>query len=216
MKKTTLLICFVLCLSLPVWAGEKNENEETVEPTQEQKAIPEILDVDERDAEMYRIEFTPYFGTYLGDTLQNSYMAGAVLDFRLTPKLSLGVDFGWSPISVDRLSDFGSTVTNSNLYSIQGMLTLNMPAAFLSRKDVVETDFFTTFGGGVMRINNSTRGDGFIGGGMKMYSGLARWFAVRVEMRGYFSSLNTPSGSDFTTDWTITAGPTFMLPPRLF
>lgn len=214
MKKTILLTCLILCLSLSVWATDKEEG--TSENAKKEKMVPELFDVHERDAEMFRFELTPYFGSYLGDTLQDSFMAGGLLDFRLTPKLSVGVDFGWSRISVDPLSNFGSTVTNRNLYSIQGVLTYNMPAAFLSRKNVIETDFFTTVGGGIMRINNSTRGDGFIGGGMKIYTSFASWFGARVEVRGYFSTLSTPSGSDFTTDWTITLGPTFMLPPRLF
>ncbi len=221
MKKIIFLICFVLCLSMSAWAGDKddpaeNGAEESSESTEEAALIPEILDVDERDAEMYRIEFTPYFGTYIGDVTRTTYMPGAILDFRLTPKLSFGVDFGWAPLSVDRSSAFGATVTNKNLYSIQGVLTLNMPAAFLSGKKVVETDFFTTLGGGVMRLNNSTRGDGFIGGGMKMYFKTVKWFGLRAEVRTVFSSVNNPAGSDFTTDWVVTAGPTFMIPPRLF
>lgn len=210
-----LFCCFVFFLVFPVYAQEEASAEDEV-PEESDSTIPEILDVHERDAEMFRIEFSPYFGGFIGDTLQSSYMAGAILDFRLTPKLSLGVDFFWSPITFDSSGSFGSTVTNRNLYAIQGMFTINIPAAFLSKKKVVETDFFTTIGGGIMRVNNSTRGDGFVGGGMKIYTSIAPWFAMRVEARNYFSTLNTPTGSDFTTDWTIVAGPTFMIPPRLF
>ncbi len=179
------------------------------------KEVPEILDVDERDAEMYRFEFTPFAGTFLGDTLQSSFLFGGMLEARLTPSLSLGADFGWSRIGFDPISSFGSTVTNKNLYAIEGFFTVNLPAAFLSRRGVVETDFFTTLGGGVLNINGSMRGAGFIGGGLKMYTGLG-WLGFRVEVRNYFSTLSTPNGSDFTTDLTMTFGPTFMLPPKLF
>lgn len=215
MKKITWLTCLALCFSLSVWAGDKNEDS-TSENTKEEKPIPEVLDVHERDAEMYLIEITPYYTAFFGDTLNASFFGtGAVLDFRLTPQLSLGADFGWNRIAFDPISNYGSTVTNKNMYVMQGILTINMPAAFLSRKNVIETDFFTTIGGGILRINNSNRGAGFVGGGIKLYTGLG-WLGIRIEVRNYFSSLPTPTGNDFTTDMTITVGPTFMIPPRLF
>ena len=67
-----------------------------------------------------------------------------------------------------------------------------------------------------MRINNSYRGNGFLGGGMMTYLPWVKWLGIRVEVRGYFSSVLTTNGTDFTTDVTITGGPTFMIPPRLF
>lgn len=209
-----ILTTFCLVLLSHVAIAEEAPDEEK-EP-KSKVPVPEILDVYERNAELYRFEFTPYGGVFIGDTLQASYLAGANLDVRLTPMLSIGADFGWSRITFDKNSNYGSTVTNRNLYAIQGLLTLNLPGAYLSRNKVVEVDFFTTIGGGVLRINNSMRGDGFIGGGMKLYTNIAPWFAFRVEARNYFSTLNSTDGSDFTTDWTVTTGPTFMIPPKLF
>jgi hypothetical protein len=70
-------------------------------------------------------------------------------------------------------------------------------------------------GGGVLRIGGFTRGDGFLGGGMKIYFGKLSWLGVRVEVRSYFSSLPTPTGEEFNADFAVMLGPTFMLPPAL-
>lgn len=205
-----LLLLVVLSFPTLSFAEEAESQEKSKEP------IPEILDVEERTAEMSRFEFTPYSGFYLGDTLNSSYMFGGLFDVRLLPELSVGVDFAWSPISFDPQGSFGQTVTNKNEYIIQGVVTINVPAAFFQNGKVFEADFFTTIGGGVMRINNSYRGSGFLGGGMMTYFPWVKWLGFRVEVRGYFSSVLTTNGTDFTTDVTITGGPTFLIPPRLF
>ena len=214
--KKNLVLCQAVLLFCLFSGALHAEQEEAPREQLSESTIPEDLDVDERDAEMSRLEITPYVGTYLGDTLQNSFLLGGVMDARISPYISLGGEFGWTRIAFDHDGTFGSGVTNRNLYLFEGVLTFNIPAAFLSRGSVVETDFFTTIGGGITRVNSTTRGNGFIGGGMKIYSP-ADWFGVRIEVRNYFSSLKLPDGrTDFTSDWTVTVGPTFMIPPRLF
>ena len=99
---------------------------------------------------------------------------------------------------------------------MMGVITINMPAAFLSRNKVVEMDFFNTLGGGIMRINGDNRIAGFVGGGIKIYPKFAHWLAFRTEARAYFSSINNPAGGNFVNDWTVTIGPTFLLPPKMF
>lgn len=225
MIKKIILIFFLCSLLVPahVLAAEESEHEESAQEEAEEKgkeeekeSIPEILDVYERNAELMRFEITPYSGYYLGDVSKGTYMFGAIADVRITPKLSFGVDFAWSELRFDPTSKFGSIITNKNEYIIMGVLTFNMPAAFLSNKHVFETDFFTTIGGGVMMINSSNRGAGFIGGGTKIYFTGLNWLGLRMEVRNYFSTVPTSTGSTFSSDLTITGGPTFMLPPKLF
>ena len=194
---------------------DEDEFEAEVDEEHAKDEIPEVLNVEERQAEMHRFEITPYGGAYIGDSLNASWLAGGLAVARLTPELSIGFDFFFSRIAFDPQGSFGSTVTNRNEFGILGVLEFNLPAAFISLKKVVEADFFTSLGGGILRINNSDRGAGFIGGGMKMYTPW-HWIGFRVEVRNYFSTLPTPNGTDFTTDLTITAGPTFMIPPVMF
>jgi len=222
MIKKFILIMFLCLLVAPAHGLAEEEASESKEKTEEKakqeekEDIPEILDVYERNAELHRFEITPYTGYYLGDVSRGTYMFGMQADVRITPLLSFGVDFAWSQLKFDSTSSFGSIVTNKNEYIIQGVFTFNMPAAFLSNKHVFETDLFTTIGGGIMRINNSNRGAGFLGGGMKTYFSSIPWLGLRVEVRNYFSTVPTAGGSKYSSDMTVTGGPTFFLPPKLF
>ena len=148
--------------------------------------IPSALNIHARDARIARIELTPFAGDFLGDTLEHTFLVGSHLDVRLNPTFSLGTDFGWSLIEYDPQSAFGQTVVDDQLYSLQGTLSFNIPAAYLSRNSIVESDFFTSVGGGMLRINRSNRGDGFIGGGLKVYLKKVRWLGIRVEVRNFF------------------------------
>ncbi len=207
---------FVVVMAFLLSPPLHSKDEKKEKAAKEETEIPEVLDVYERKAEMYRFEFSPYAGDLIGDKLHHSFVFGGGLDYRITPRFSIGTDFFWTDISFDPASALGRSITNQDMYSIQGVVTLNAPAAFLSKKKVVETDFFTTIGGGILRINGQTRGDGFVGGGIKIYTGLARWFGFRVEVRNYFWSIPTATGSKFSTDLVMTFGPTFLLPPKMF
>lgn len=175
--------------------------------------VPDILDFDRRQAGLYRFELSPYVGDYFGDKFNHSFIVGANLQCNLTEKLGVTSDFGYSNASADRTSALGASLTNKNEYLIDGAFVITVPAAYRTAKGVMEADFFTSIGGGIMRINNSNRGAGFIGGGMKIRPHIS-WLAIRVEIRNYFTSINNPSGSDFEDVLTIRVGPTFLLPPE--
>jgi len=176
--------------------------------------IPDVLNFDRRQAGLYRFELSPYVGDYFGDKFNHSFIVGGNLQFNLTEKLGIASDFGYSKASADRTSALGTSITNKNEYLIDGAFVITVPAAYRSGKGVTEADFFTSIGGGIMRINNSNRGAGFIGGGMKIRPHVS-WLAIRIEIRNYFTSIDNPSGSDFEDVLTIRIGPTFLLPPEI-
>lgn len=170
------------------------------------------LDFAQRRAVSHRWEISPYGGDYFGDKLNHSFIVGGDLQYNWTPSLGTAIDFGYSRAGVDRTSTLGAVFTNRHEYLADGSLVFTVPAAYRGRKGAVEADFFTSIGGGILRINNSNRGGGFIGGGMKIRT-RAKWFAIRIEIRNYFTSINNPSGSDFEDDLTVRIGPTFLLLP---
>lgn len=198
-RKLIILILVVLFASNSAVAAEE---------------IPDVLDWDRRQAYSYRFELSPYGGDYFGDKLNHSFIAGGNLQFNITEMLGVAADFGYSRIAVDRTSALGASITNNNEYLIDGAFVITLPAAYRSKNKVVELDFFSSIGGGILSINGSTRGGGFIGGGMKIRPKV-KWLAIRVEIRNYFTSINNPGGSDFEDDLTIRVGPTFFLPPEL-
>ena len=164
------------------------------------ETIPSILDVQKRGVPFYKWELSPFIGDYMGDIFSHALHAGGHAEFHFTRILSFGLDAGWAD---------AQTALDPNLYTFQGGLTFNLPAAFLSNKHTVIADLFTTIGGGLLRINRSDRADGFIGGGMKIDFEHPAWIALRVEMRNFFSSVPTATGERFTSDLSIMVGPTF-------
>lgn len=181
----------------------------------DEEEVPALLDFDRRKSIPYRFELSPYGGDYFGDKLNHSFIVGGNLQFNLTEKLGIAADFGYSKASVDRSSALGASFTNTNEYLIDGSFVLTVPAAYRSGKGAVETDFYTSIGGGILRINDGNHGGGFIGGGMKIRFESLPWLAIRIDIRNYFTSINNPSGSDFEDDLTVRAGPTFLLPPEI-
>lgn len=176
--------------------------------------IPEVLDFYERKAELTRFEISPFFGDFFGDHLHHSFLFGGQANYRITPRFSIGAEFFWTNVGYDPASAVGQAITNDNLYSMQGVLTINAPAAQLGKKGVIEMDFFTTLGGGVLHLDGRARGDGFIGVGTKVFSRLAPWLAFRIEVRNFFTTMPHPNGSKFSADVVMTYGPTFLLPPK--
>ena len=173
-------------------------------------ATNDHLSFETRDVKPRLFELNPYVGDYLGDKFSHSFHAGTQFDVRFTPAFSLGLNFAWTKIEYDSSSNFGRSLENDNLYSSFGVATFNIPAAFLSKENVVETDLFTTLGLGVMRVSNSNRFGAYIGGGMKLFLKKLKWLGFRIEIRNYFSSVPTASGNKFSSDVTFLLGPSFL------
>ncbi len=209
-KQLLTWLCIALIFHpLPLRAQSPKAPQQAEEPV-----IPEALDFDQRQTEGYRFELNPFIGDYVGDKLGHSFITGLNMAVNLTPALSFLADFGYSPAVVDGSSLLGSSFTNKNIWLYDGALAISKPGAYRSKKGVVEIDLYSLIGGGILQINNSNRGAGFIGGGMKIY-GKHQWFAIKVEVRNYFLSIQNPNGSNFESDFTALVGPVFRLPPRL-
>ncbi len=203
MKKLIFLLILLLSYTLRAQAVDSGEN-----------SLPDALDFDRRHSGLYRFELSPYGGDYFGDKTGHSFIVGGNFQFNLTEKLALSTDFGYSRAVVDPTSVLGASFTDNNVYLIDGGFVITVPAAYRSGKGYTEADFFTSIGGGIIRINDSNRGGGYIGGGMKVRFQKIDWFSMRVEIRNYFTSIENPSGSNFQDTLSIRVGPTFLIPPE--
>lgn len=192
----------------------KEGKEKTVKEVKEEEEIPASLDYDRRKAIDHRFELSPYFGDYFGDKLNHTFIVGGDLTFNFTNMFGVVGNFSWTPASVDRTSALGAIFHQKNEWIYDGGFVINMPAVFRSRKSLVECDLYTTLGAGIVSINGGSHVGGFIGGGMKIRPNI-KWFAIRVDIRDYFTSLDNPGGSDFENSLSLRVGPTFLLPPEL-
>ncbi len=183
----------------------------SISPAARGEEVPAALDFDRRQAPTYRFEISPYGGDYFGDKLNHSFIVGNNLQFNLNSWWAVSADFGYSRIGVDPTSGIGASIVDKNEYLIDGGVVFNLPAAWGTKKSVTEMDFFTSLGGGILRINDSNRPGGYLGGGIKIRFKKPRWLAIRVEVRDHFTSIASPPGSDFENDLTVRIGPTFLM-----
>jgi hypothetical protein len=175
--------------------------------------IPAGLQFKTRKAQARWIEFEPYFGEYLGNTLHNSYVAGGRFALRVAQAMSVGAEFNYSHIYFDPAGNFGRSVTTRNQYYTDAFFTYAFPVLQRAGKTVEEADLYTTLGIGDMHINGKDRIMGLIGGGFKIYF-KQKWLALRFDVNTYMYSIPKSTGSAFVDDWNFTLGPSLLFIPK--
>jgi hypothetical protein len=180
-----------------------------------EEELPEVLDVERRETTLRRIEVSPFVGTIVGDKLHSSVQTGAQLDLRLTPRVSIGGRFAWSPVAYDPESALGQVMENDHLFVAQSLFAFHVPGAFLMETMVVEMDVCGEIGAGLMRLNDENHGSLFVGGAAKLYFTDWSWLGFRGDIGTYMSTLQTLEGTEFSSDFSLTVGPIFRIPPDL-
>lgn len=183
----------------------------------ETEGFPEVLDYAARNAQPTRNEIYVYGGDYFGDSFESSLMFGGEYMYHFTQHFGLGLDFGYTK------SDYKENVyysapgffKNDNMYIMDATAMISFPAAYRVGKHIIETDLYMLFGGGTANINSSYEPHGFIGGGMKIYTGKP-WLAIRVDLKETFHTTNKPGGdNEFDQDLILVAGLSFQIPPKI-
>ncbi|MBF0493289.1 MAG: hypothetical protein HQM15_11005 [Deltaproteobacteria bacterium] len=175
----------------------------------EEKNIPSQLDFNTRDNKIRFLEIEPFVGEYLGNYLNNSYVLGARLGFRLTGAITVGAEFNYSSMQFDDDSQFGKSVTDRKEMITQGYFTYAFPILQRTGKAIQEADLTTTVGAGLIHLNGKNRFEGCVGGGLKIYTSKP-WLALRFDVMTYMYSIPRLNDSRFADDWTFSAGPSFL------
>lgn len=183
----------------------------------EMKGYPEVLNYESRNAKPTRNEIFIAIGDYYGDSLENSWLVNGEYMFHFTRHFGLGADFGYSRADYGENASYATPgfFTNKNIYILDATGQISFPAAYKMGKHVIETELYILLGGGTININSSYEPHGFIGGGMKIYTGKP-WLAVRVDLRDTFHTINKPGGdNEFDQDLLFMAGLSFQIPPKI-
>jgi len=209
---SSIFLSFVLLSSVSVYAAKSSESKPSAE-SQPAAEIPPGLDFKTRVAQRRLLEVNPFGGNYLGNRLENAYMGGLRLNFRVTDRFSVGTEFAYSHIEYDPSSDFGQIVHTRNQFISDVFGTFSMP--FLQRrgKIIEEGDFYITLGLGNMHINGVDRIMGVVGTGTQIYF-RKKWLSLKLDTRTYMYSIPRKSGSKYEDDWAFTFGPAFLFLPR--
>ena len=201
-------LSFLLPYSSSFAASESKEQKEACD-----HEVDCGLTFKDRNAGPRWLEVEPFFGEYLGNHLNNSFMTGAQVGVRVTNPLTVGAEFNYARVSYDAGSDFAlSGVKTRNQYMAFGFATYSFPLLQRTGKTIQELDLFVTLGLGYMNINTQSEVMGVIGGGLRTY--FKPWLALRFDVNTYMYNMPTYKGGTFADDWTFTAGPAFYFLPK--
>lgn len=164
-----------------------------------------------------RNEIYPYAGGYFGDSLESSWMVGAEYMHHFSNHFGLGFDVGHSKADYNenRYYNEAGFFTNTNIHILDATGMFSFPTEIGLGKHVIATDLLVLLGGGTIIINSSYEPHGFIGGGVKVYTGLP-WLAWRTDVKSTFHTTGKPGGAnEFDVDILLTTGLSFQLPPSI-
>ncbi len=188
------LFLFSLLASLPARAGDE---------------MPDALKPEFRIERARYFELIPYGGSYLGNSVGQSFIAGTKGYYHIDNTWAVGANLGYSRLFTDGRNNFGGSLHNDNLFlgDIEAMVANDV--AMKLGKSVVQIDFYLTVGVGMMRLNDYNEPMGVIGGGAKFYTGL-NWLAFTAEVINYAHITDQPGKDSFDFDTTFTGGLCFM------
>ncbi|RLB65471.1 MAG: hypothetical protein DRI90_01935 [Deltaproteobacteria bacterium] len=118
-------------------------------------------------------------------------------------------------IDYDPESALGQVIKDENLFLAQSLFAFHVPGAFLMESMVVEMDVCGQIGAGLMRLNGDNRGSVFVGGAAKIYFTDWSWLGLRGDIGTTMSGIETTAGTEFSSDFNLTVGPVFRIPPDL-
>lgn len=220
MKKIiiSVVLPFFLLASFSVSAGDKDEetvvNEEVNETEEiDFESVPPVLDPLHRHDKNNQVEFVAFGGSYLGDNIGQTWLAGGKLYYWFNNTIGFGTNYSYSKLLTNRNSPFGSSLRDSNMHALDGEVIFSNDVAMRVGESLIQIDFFGTLGVGAMYLNQSWELMGNIGGGAKFYTGIP-WLAFRIDLNTYVHNVSLPGKDSIDFDMIITGGLSFMLPSR--
>lgn len=177
------------------------------------KKIPPILHPDHRHQKANQVEISPYGGSFLGDTLGQTWLAGNRVYYHIDSTFAVGANYSFTKLMTDKSFGFGAAMTNSWMQGvgIEGMISND--AAFRVGNNLVEMDFYLTLGAAGLKINKSWEPAGIVGGGVKFYTGIP-WLAFRIDVNNYIHFTTWPGDQNLDCDVTFLGGVSFLFPER--
>lgn len=176
-------------------------------------AVPPALDPAYRHKKKGQVEFYAFGGSYLGNTLDQTWTAGGKLFYHLNNTFAIGPSFSYARLLTDKSTRFGRAMETPNAYIADMELMVSNDAAFRSGNSLIKFDFYFTLGVGALSLNNAWEPTGMVGGGVKFYPGIS-WFALRIDVNNYLHVTEQPGRDNFDADVAFIGGISILLPPK--
>lgn len=168
----------------------------------------------------HRVEFNPFMGTNLNDTLSSQLIAGGTLNFHLTETMGVGINAAYSLGNESDL--FDELVQDYEVYpqvsTVLWYANLQFQYAPIYGKFalfnswIIPWDIYALIGAGY----TETELDGHlmlsVGVGQRFF--MNRWFTVNIELRDNIFNEDYPSESVLVNNLLFTAGVSFFIPPN--
>jgi hypothetical protein len=200
MSRRTLALALGLALSVAAPALA-DDDPPTPCACPDLRAVPPVLDPAYRHRRKLQVEVESYGGSLLGTTVGSTWIAGLRAGLHLGGPWAVQADYG-----VSRSPD---AAIDRTVHVLTGSVMIANDVAMRIGRHLVEMDLYLTLGAGAMRLDATWRPAGRVGGGLKIYTGLS-WLAIRVDVDTYLH----PVPGSFNGDLSVTAGLSFLFPPR--
>lgn len=211
MFKNAIVALLLLALLMPALLHAEETDEPSDAGDVDIHAMPPILDPHYRHKKKNQVELNINGGAFVGNTLGQTWIAGAKLTYWINNTIGIGANYAYSRLLTNRASPFGSTLTDNNLHVMNPQVVLSQDAAIRVGKSTMELDFYMALGAGMMRLNGRWEPVGEIGGGAKFYTGLP-WLAFRVDIDNFIHKTPQPGKDPLDFDVTFTGGVSFLFP----
>lgn len=217
-NKFILLFLVLASLLFSQTASALTDYKKETDPQQysdeyETAGIPKILDPNYRFQKKGRFEFAPYFSSYLGQVLMQTWFAGTRLYYNVNNSVAIGANYGIGRLYVGPSSDFGKDLRSKMFHVIDAEATFSNDVVLRQGKSLVQLDLFMSIGMGAMRINTIWEPTGVVGGGVKVYPGLD-WLAVRIDVTNYIHPTPRPQNPTIDCDVVFMFGASFFFPKK--
>ena len=206
--------CTLMVLTLVVLLPRTGRGEPVPakKPVAELRAIPPILDPHHRHRKTHQLEMVPFGGTYLGASVNKSWIVGTRLLFHLNNMFAVGGSYGYQWTAANSLSNNGPAVTDRHTQFFDAELAISNDVAMRLGSRLVEMDLYMTVGAGTIRLDGQWDFLGVLGGGVKLYTGMP-WLAIRIDVNTYLHSVDHPTGAKVDSDVSVALGLSFLFPP---
>jgi outer membrane beta-barrel protein len=177
------------------------------------KPVPDVLNPTLRIKDPPQFELAAYGGSYLGNTLGQTWTAGVKAFAHMDSTWAFGAHYGYAELLTDRATRFGMQLTDSNLDIVDAQAMISNDVAMRVGSSLMEIDFYLTLGVGAIQINDQWQPVGVIGGGAKFYTPV-KWLAFRVDVDNYAHYTDMVGNDNFDFDVTFTGGISLLFPAK--
>lgn len=166
-----------------------------------------------------RVEFAPFMGTNVNDSLMSLFTVGGQLNYHLAEDMAIGVSGAWSlggetGLYDKVIQDYGLLPQVSEVlwYATLDFQYAPIYGKFaLFNSWIIPWDLYTVLGAGYTQTQLGGNPTLAVGVGQRFF--MNQWFTVNLELRDNLYLEDYPGGTEVVNNVMFSAGVSFFIPP---